>query len=95
MNLTKISWGNGTRRRVQVWEEQELAKIVVSDLRRGVRVSVEGRRAIRRWIDRENGEHCHTEIVASDVRFLDPARKGEARNGDEGAGLPPCLYEES
>ncbi len=67
--------------RVQVWEE--LAKTVGSDLRRGVRVSVEGRRAIRHWIDRENREHCYTEIVASDVRFLDPAPEREARSGNE------------
>jgi single stranded DNA-binding protein len=67
--------------RVQVWEE--LAETVGSDLRQGVRVSVEGRRAIRHWIDRENRKHCYTEIVASDVRFLDPAPKREARNGNE------------
>ena len=67
--------------RVQVWEE--LAETVGSDLRQGVRVSVEGRRAIRHWIDRENRKHCYTEIVASDVRFLDPAPKREARNSNE------------
>lgn len=72
--------------RVQVWEE--LAETVGSDLRQGVRVSVEGRRAIRHWIDRENREHSYTEIVASDVRFLDPAPEREARNGNESPRNP-------
>jgi single-strand DNA-binding protein len=67
--------------RVQVWEE--LAETVSAGLQKGVRVYVEGRRAIRNWIDRENRKHCYTEIVASDVRFLDPAPSREARKGRE------------
>jgi len=62
--------------RVQVWEE--LAETVGADLQKGVRVYVEGRRTIRHWIDRENRKHCYTEIVASDVRFLDAALKNES-----------------
>jgi single-strand DNA-binding protein len=67
--------------RVQVWEE--LAETVGAGLQKGVRVYVEGRRAIRRWIDRENRNRCYTEIVATDVRFLDPTPSREARNGGE------------
>jgi single stranded DNA-binding protein len=67
--------------RVQAWEE--LAKTVSEDLQKGVRVYVEGRRAFRHWIDRENRKHCYTEIVATDVRFLDPGPKHEARKGSE------------
>src|SRR6266403_1417299 len=67
--------------RVQVWEE--LAETVGADLQKGVRVYVEGRRAIRHWIDRENRKHCYTEIVASDVRFLDAALKNEFFNAAE------------
>jgi len=67
--------------RVQVWEE--LAKTVGAALHRGVRVHVEGRLAIRRWIDRESKNHAYREIVASDVRFLDPAPRREARNGSQ------------
>jgi len=59
---TKTEW-----HRVQVWEE--LAETVGADLRKGVRVHVEGRRMIRHWIDRENRKHVYWEIVASDVRF--------------------------
>jgi len=67
--------------RVQVWEE--LAETVGADLQKGVRVYVEGRRTIRHWIDRENRKHCYTEIVASDVRFLDAALKNESFNTAE------------
>jgi single-strand DNA-binding protein len=67
--------------RVQVWEE--LAETVRADLQKGVRVYVEGRVVNRMWIDRENRQHNSTEVVASDVRFLDAAPKREARNGSE------------
>src|SRR5258708_22281892 len=67
--------------RVQVWEE--LAETVGAGLQKGVRVYVEGRRAIRNWIDRENRKHCYAEIVASDVRFLDPLPSREAQNARE------------
>jgi single-strand DNA-binding protein len=71
--------------RVQVWEE--LAETVSAGLQKGVRVYVEGRRAIRNWIDRENRKHTYTEIVASDVRFLDPAPRSNAQSGGGSAEL--------
>ena len=74
-----------TWHRVQVWEE--LAETVSADLQKGVRVHVEGRRAIRNWIDRENRKHRYTEIVASDIRFLDAAPRREARNSAEFHGI--------
>jgi len=64
--------------RVQLWEE--LAETLGASLQKGVRVYIEGRRAFRNWIDRENKKHCYTEIVASDVRFLDPPPAREAQN---------------
>jgi single-strand DNA-binding protein len=67
--------------RVQVWEE--LAETVSPELQKGARVYVEGRRMLRNWIDRENRKHAYTEIVASDVRFLDAAPKCEVRNTGE------------
>ena len=69
---TKTEW-----HRVQVW--QELAETVGADLRKGVRVHVEGRRTIRHWVDRENTEHVYWEIVASDVRFW--TRRQSSRPG--------------
>jgi single-strand DNA-binding protein len=76
----KTAW-----QRVQVWEE--LAEMVSAGLLKGVRVYVEGRRAIRNWIDRENRKHTYTEIVASDIRFLDPAPRSNAQNGGGSAEL--------
>lgn len=67
--------------RVQVWDE--LAETVSVGLQKGVRVYVEGRRAFRNWVDRENRKHCYAEIVASDVRFLDPPPAREARTARE------------
>ncbi len=72
--------------RVQVWEE--LAETISAGLQKGVRVYVEGRRAFRNWVDRENRKHCYTEIVASDVRFLDPAPRSHARNGSAFTEVP-------
>jgi len=69
MNLTKISGGNGTRRRngIACRCVKNLHKRLVRDLRRSVQVYVEGRRAIRNWTDRENRKHAYREIVASEV----------------------------
>jgi single stranded DNA-binding protein len=64
--------------RVQVWDE--LAETVSPGLMKGTRVYVEGRLIHRQWIDRENKPRTSTEVVASDVRFLDTAPKPETRD---------------
>lgn len=66
-------------------EETEWSRIVVrgrlaeqcaNALRKGSRVRVEGRLRTRSWEDRESGQQrSATEIVATDVMFLD-ARRG-------------------
>jgi len=70
-----------TWHRVQVWEA--LAETVSDSLRKGARVYVEGRLALRNWIDGENRRHAYREIVASDVRFLDAASKCDTQNGSD------------
>lgn len=72
----KTSW-----HRVQVWEE--LAKTVGPALQKGALVYVEGRRVVRDWIDRQNQTRRTTEIVASDVRFLDAAPRRPAPSTGE------------
>jgi single-strand DNA-binding protein len=67
--------------RVQVWEE--LAETVSGCLLKGARVYVEGRLALRNWVDRENRKHAYREIVARDVCFLDTAPRRKAQNGGE------------
>jgi single stranded DNA-binding protein len=54
----KVTW-----HRVQVWRRR-LAKTC----NRGTRVYVEGF-----WVDEENQKHTSTEIVVSEIRFLDAA----------------------
>jgi single-strand DNA-binding protein len=67
--------------RVQVWDE--LAETVSPGLMKGTRVYVEGRLIHRQWIDRENKPRTSTEVVASDVRFLDSAPRPETRDSGE------------
>lgn len=67
--------------RVQVWEA--LAETVSPGLKKGARIYVEGRLIHRQWIDREQKPRTSTEVVASDVRFLDAALKRETRNSGE------------
>jgi single-stranded DNA-binding protein len=69
---------------VHVWEE--LAETVSAGLLKGARVYVEGRLALRNWVDRDNRKHAYREIVARDVRFLDAAPRREAQNGGESRG---------
>jgi single-strand DNA-binding protein len=70
--------------RVQVWDE--LAETVSPGLMKGTRVYVEGRLIHRQWVDRENKPRTSTEVVASDVRFLDAAPKPETRDSGELSG---------
>jgi hypothetical protein len=83
MNLTKISWRNGARRRngIARWcgnLHQRLVRIYG-----GVCKCTPRGGAIRNWTDRENRKHAYREIVASEVRFLDAAPKREARHSGE------------
>ena len=55
-----------------------LAEQCAAALRKGSRVRVEGRLRTRSWEDRESGQQrSATEIVASDVMFLDTRRGGD------------------
>jgi single-strand DNA-binding protein len=73
----KMAW-----HRVQAWEG--LAETVRNGLRAGMRVYVEGRLVVRDWVDRQNMKHTTREIVAKDVRFLDPEPR---RNAQDGGGF--------
>ncbi len=60
---------------VVTWGAQ--AENVAQDLTKGRRVAVAGRLEFRRWTDAEARSHAKHEVVASEVQFLDPPRKGE------------------
>lgn len=81
--------GLAVNRRRRGGEEQEpvyvdvvtwaaLAETVAERLAKGARVGIVGRLEFRRWTDAEERKHSKHEVVASEVQFLDPARKGAA-----------------
>jgi single-strand DNA-binding protein len=61
---------------VVTWGAQ--AEAVAEHLAKGRRVAVSGRLEFRRWTDAEDRSHSKHEVVASEVQFLDPPRKGAA-----------------
>jgi single-strand DNA-binding protein len=55
-----------------------LAEQCATALRKGSRVRIEGRLRTRSWEDRESGQQrSATEVIASDVMFLDARRGGD------------------
>jgi single-strand DNA-binding protein len=62
---------------VVVWDK--LAEQASSRLKKGSKVYLEGRLQTRSWDDKESGQkRCITEIVASDLIFLEPTASREA-----------------
>jgi single-strand DNA-binding protein len=72
------NWVQGTVwLRVVVWEAgQSLSQ----ELRKGARVSVEGKVKTREWFDKQNNPHTTTELVAREVRFLDTPGSGTVQH---------------
>jgi single-strand DNA-binding protein len=67
--------------RVQVWGE--VAETVSPGLKKGARVYVEGKLIHCRWVDKQSKKRMSTEVVASDVRFLNAApKKGSSAGAD-------------
>ena len=67
----------GGRRRRTEWHRlvfwRRLAEVASQHLRKGVRVCVEGRLQTRKWEDPRGHRHSVTEIVVTDLRFVDGA----------------------
>jgi single-strand DNA-binding protein len=74
---------------VVVW--RKLAETCSSYVHKGLSVYVEGRLQTRKWTDKEGLERRTTELIATDVRFLD---KRTAAAG-EGEGPAASAGEES
>jgi len=70
---------------VVTWGAQ--AENVADHLAKGRRVAVIGRLEFRRWNDAEQRPHSKHEVVANEVQFLDPPRRG-------GAAAEPAYGEE-
>ena len=58
---------------VVCWEKT--AENVSKYLSKGSKVFVEGRFSTRSWDDKDGNKRYTTEIVANEVKFLDPAKK--------------------
>lgn len=66
---------------VVVWNQgnRKLADLVAQYLQKGRLVYVEGRLQTRSWEDQQSGaKRYRTEVVASDVQFLDTRQEGAA-----------------
>ena len=76
---TDESWtdSKGGRRRRTEWHRlvlwRRLAEVASQHLRKGVRIYVEGRLQTRKWEDGKGQRHSVTEIVVTDLRFVDGA----------------------
>ena len=76
---TDESWTDrkGGRRRRTEWHRlvlwRRLAEVASQHLRKGVRLHVEGRLQTRKWEDGKGRRHSVTEIVVTDLRFVDGA----------------------
>lgn len=65
---------------IVTWEK--LAETVSQFLTKGRRAYVEGRLQTRSWDDQDGQKHYRTEVVATDVLFLDSGQGGGARRMD-------------
>ena len=76
---TDETWvdAKGGRRRRTEWHRlvfwRRLAEVASQHLYKGIRVCVEGRLQTRRWEDPRGHRHSVTEIVVTDLRFVDGA----------------------
>ena len=78
-NQTRTEW-----HRVVVWGRT--ADNVGRYVKKGSMVYVEGRLQTREWQDKEGQKRYTTEIVASQVTFLDRAGSGQGGGGGQGGG---------
>lgn len=79
--------------RVVVWGKQ--AENVGKFLTKGRAVFIEGKLQTRSWDDQQSGQKRYmTEIVASNVQFLDSGARG-AENAYSGSGAPSGGYQPS
>ena len=108
---TDESWTDrkGGRRRRTEWHRlvlwRRLAEVASQHLRKGVRLHVEGRLQTRKWEDGKGRRHSVTEIVVTDLRFVDGAggpgeldllygREEEAEPGTTATRSPGALEDD-
>ena len=75
------SYGHGDNKvtewfRVIAWDK--LAENASKFLKKGSKAYIEGRTQTRTYTDKDGAQKYMTEVIANEVRFLDPANKDEA-----------------
>lgn len=90
---------NGERIQKTEWHRivtfGKLAEICGNYLSKGKLVFIEGRIQTRAWEDKDGNKRSTTEIVASDMKMLDP-KGGQSKAPGAGAGeAPPYFSSES
>jgi single-strand DNA-binding protein len=65
-----------------------LGEICGEYLSKGSKVYIEGRLQTREWEDRDGNRRFTTEVVASDVQFLDPKDSSKSRGAYDGPPPP-------
>ena len=91
---TSFSWNDresGEKQERTEWHRivawRKLGEICGEYLSKGSKVYIEGRLQTREWEDRDGNRRFTTEVVASDVQFLDPKESSKPR--DAYGGPPP------
>ncbi|HEY4026815.1 MAG TPA: single-stranded DNA-binding protein [Candidatus Dormibacteraeota bacterium] len=77
---------------IVVWNigRRNLAEIVAQYTKKGSLVYVEGRLQTRSWDDQAGQKRYKTEVVATDVQFLDSRTSGQSAGGFDETPPPPA-----
>jgi len=81
-----------------VWQEStewhrvvsfgKLAEIIGQYVKKGSKLYIEGKIQTRKWTDKNGHDKYTTEVVASQMQFLD-SKSGSEASGGSGGGNPP------
>ena len=82
------------RERHQIAAWGRLGEAAAEHICKGSRVRVEGRLETRQWQDRESGQtRYRTQVVATNIIFLDPPPSTQALAPQENMNLPDALID--
>ena len=70
---------------------EESANLIISSLKKGNKVYIEGRLQTRNWDDQNGTKHYRTEIVAENMIMLDRASGGSAERAPSVAPEPETI----
>jgi single-strand DNA-binding protein len=71
---------------IVVWKK--LAELCQQYLHKGSKVYIEGKLATRKWQDQQHNDRYTTEVIAREVKFLDPRPAGTGQEQNQGGYQP-------